>query len=355
MATPIPVDADTIALWRFAETEKPYFDEVGDYIIDQVEQSDFTTSPVGQAIQLPAGTGNEDFGLIHAPGDHSGADSTLDTALDAIGDGLFTVEALVNVQSQGGTFPPLIEVVSVADDVALVGEVGSQVQLLFSGTSAGPFGDISLDAWHYIAIVRGFLNAEPPGLSSTERFQIYVDGVLIATDVANTPSAVSGAILAVGAELSGGVVNPGDPSLIYLTDLRLSSVARTPAEIIQTAIDYGLLPGVSPEPPGTPPTVTLVSPPEGTIGATDTVVVDVEDVDTNLQLVVLSVLFAGQLLEEVVYRSSNGFGPRYSSSPNQATNLSDGIRFTLRRAGGWPSGAFAFSVDVVNVNGQEPT
>lgn len=344
MPTPIPVDANTIALWRFDEATKPYLDEVGGYELTQTDQSSFIDGLVGQAIQLPAGTGNEDFALLLTGG------SALDADLDAMGDGFFTIEMLVNIQTNPATGAPFISIANPTDDRCcdLGVTVGDELQALFEGFVPSAYGSVAEDGWHYIAIVRGFVSAGMSGQSSNERFQIYVDGVLQVAEVSDPPAAVTGALLAVGAQLLGGVVDPGDPSLIYLQDLRISNIARTPEEVMQVALDYGFTPVNPPTP--TIPDIVLVSPDEGQIARFDTVVVDVTD-DDGLGFIVFSANFGGIQIDEVIYRTGKGFTARYTGENNTIANITGGYRFTMRRAGGWPSGSIAFDADAVSSTG----
>lgn len=103
---------------------------------------------------------------------------------------------------------------------------------------------------------------------------------------------------------------------------------------------------------GQRPVVTLVSPAQGAIGSNDLIVVDVTD-DTGLGLIVLSVFFPNAAVEELVYKSTRGLRAGYQTQPNQVANVANGLRFTLRRLGGWPGGPMVFDVDAVDNAGQE--
>lgn len=104
-------------------------------------------------------------------------------------------------------------------------------------------------------------------------------------------------------------------------------------------------------PDATPPTVDLVSPPDGSqIAAGDDVVIDIT-APAGLVLIVLSVSFPldGLRPAEVVYSSSRGVHARYLGTT--ISSIADGVRVTMRRVGGWPATQLSFDPDVVTATG----
>lgn len=94
--------------------------------------------------------------------------------------------------------------------------------------------------------------------------------------------------------------------------------------------------------PAIAPTVTLVSPANGaTIARAAPVILDVTDDEARLiRVILLARFFSGstEVAREVVYDGGGGgpaFGPLYTGSTVVA--ITGGFRFTIVRAGGWPS------------------
>lgn len=91
----------------------------------------------------------------------------------------------------------------------------------------------------------------------------------------------------------------------------------------------------------TGPTVTFVSPPEGTDITPDTeLVVDVQD-ETSLALIILLVTFGGYPHTEAIYNGSAFLAPYAGggSTPSSTVEViapNTHLRFHLRRFGGWP-------------------
>lgn len=82
------------------------------------------------------------------------------------------------------------------------------------------------------------------------------------------------------------------------------------------------------------PTVTVVSPVEGSeITATTPLVVDVED-EQSLAIVLLYAEFPNRTGAEVVHNGTTFMAPYATNSSR--VSIEDGFRYTLRRDGGWP-------------------
>jgi hypothetical protein len=120
-------------------------------------------------------------------------------------------------------------------------------------------------------------------------------------------------------------------------------------------LQRGNVGAAAPPAPGdsTEPTVTVISPAEGTPITPDTpLVVDVED-ETSIALIRIFASFAGSTSSEAVY-DGDGFLSPYTgggSTPSSSVQeLVPGLqfRFTLRRVGGWPG---AVSLNVAAVDG----
>lgn len=107
------------------------------------------------------------------------------------------------------------------------------------------------------------------------------------------------------------------------------------------------------------PTVTVVSPAEGTPITPDTpLVVDVEDEDT-LRYVRLFASFAGATSSEVVYDGDDFLAPYAGGGATPSSSVAvliagRSLRFTLRRVGGWP-GAVSLNVAPIDGGGNIPT
>jgi hypothetical protein len=84
------------------------------------------------------------------------------------------------------------------------------------------------------------------------------------------------------------------------------------------------------------PTITLISPLDGNLGANTPIVVDVED-DLELAIAAVQARFPNGRLE--VVHDGAGKGPHYSATPNAREVLDAGLRhrFTILRDGGWSS------------------
>lgn len=109
-------------------------------------------------------------------------------------------------------------------------------------------------------------------------------------------------------------------------------------------------------PDAVPPTITVVSPvsfPADVAAARVTpFVLEVTDLDPGVQFIVVTVRFTGGSVasEEVIYRRGNFKAPYLASSQETIT---DGLRLTCLRTGGWPEGitAIAFDVDALDAAG----
>lgn len=108
-----------------------------------------------------------------------------------------------------------------------------------------------------------------------------------------------------------------------------------------------------------PPTVTLVSPADGSqLAPNDAVVIDITvPAPATLRLVVLSVAFPtsdgdGSVRPtERIYSSSRGNDPMYPGVT--IDTLPTGVRVTMKRLGGWPSRGLRFDPDVVTSAGAQ--
>ncbi len=107
-------------------------------------------------------------------------------------------------------------------------------------------------------------------------------------------------------------------------------------------------------PDATGPVVTLVSPSEGSIAATDNVHVTVTD-NYGLVRCILGVrLSIGTTDEKFEFiHDGDGFAVGYTFTPNARTVITDGFDFVLKRLGGWPGGAMKFMVYSFDTDGNE--
>lgn len=96
------------------------------------------------------------------------------------------------------------------------------------------------------------------------------------------------------------------------------------------------------------PVITVISPAEGPIGRFDSVVVEVTCAGP-ISFIVFSVLLGDINVDELIYKTGTGFSARYAG--NVIENITDGFRFTLMRAGGWPVGTDVFDADAVSDSG----
>lgn len=115
-------------------------------------------------------------------------------------------------------------------------------------------------------------------------------------------------------------------------------IIATPGDTVTFAgfpVSAGIIPAGVPDSNG--PTITTIVPPVGTtIQPEDRVEFDVVDTVSGLGFVFIIANFesSGVGCSEVVY-SSGQLGPRYLAL-SSVTEITDGLRFYLRRVGGWP-------------------
>jgi len=104
----------------------------------------------------------------------------------------------------------------------------------------------------------------------------------------------------------------------------------------------------------TAPTITIISPPVGTvINATDEIIADIED-ETSLQTVILMVKYLSSSEDRVTEVIWDGTAFRFPFANSTAAATTDGLRFTIRRTGGWKSSP-TIEVYAVDASGNEAT
>jgi hypothetical protein len=96
----------------------------------------------------------------------------------------------------------------------------------------------------------------------------------------------------------------------------------------------------------TAPTVTLIDPPEGEIGNTDTITFEVTDVD-GFSCLIVTAEFDDIGLSEVVHDGTE-FKTQYATRSTIET-ITNGFRFTVLRRNNWPSNPtiIIFPVDAI--------
>jgi hypothetical protein len=175
-------------------------------------------------------------------------------------------------------------------------------------------------------------------------WDIYLDGAFVETIVAGP--------VATGGENNehGRIGNASTNTLAggLMDWVTMYDTARTPAQILEN-YNRGVL-DCSAGGETTPPTVTVVTPPEGTPLNPDTqLVVDVQD-ETGLSVNRLFATFANSSSSEAIYDGTNFLQPYADFSSIQELTPGLHYRFTLRRTGGWP-GAVALNVLPVDTSG----
>ena len=111
------------------------------------------------------------------------------------------------------------------------------------------------------------------------------------------------------------------------------------------------------------PTLSGFSPPEGAaLAKYDPVVFDVTDelvAGEFLVTIIVSVYIVSTDTTELAYMSGDGFENRYFSASGGITSsvaaISNGLRFTLRRRDGWPTGGIRVKVKAVDRGGNVGT
>jgi hypothetical protein len=129
--------------------------------------------------------------------------------------------------------------------------------------------------------------------------------------------------------LGGGPLLDGDP--------RFATVYPETDPIGELVYPWPYPCPAPPTPDPDPPVVTFVAPTPGTtLQPGGTITVDVTDPGSGLRLTFLAIIESGTELVELVHDGSS-FMPRYVGH-SYRTAITDGFRYFLRRAGGWPAG-----------------
>ena len=101
---------------------------------------------------------------------------------------------------------------------------------------------------------------------------------------------------------------------------------------------------------GAAPVAALVSPAGPGVEPNEPIVVDVTDADSSIRRTFLVLRVPATGLEEVVFQGDR-FAANYSASSSR-TPITDGHRYSLRRAGGWP-GSPTIDVYAIDTTGEE--
>ncbi len=102
----------------------------------------------------------------------------------------------------------------------------------------------------------------------------------------------------------------------------------------------------------TEPVLSLHSPTEGEIAATDLIVIDAVD-PVGLRSIQVSITGSSLGLDEIAYTTATGFGRKFSNNSNKIEAIEDGLRLTLLRDGGWLAGDFDIETHAINIDGSE--
>lgn len=141
----------------------------------------------------------------------------------------------------------------------------------------------------------------------------------------------------------------------FMDDVRLSSVARSDAEILESYQRGGAFSDAS------PPTITIISPTPGVApgdpggfpadlnAARHTpIVLTITDLSPGLGYICVIATLPGGV-EEVVYRR-DAFRGRYAGL-SSVIAIANGLQFSVRHAEGWPPGNVTFAVDPSDLAG----
>jgi len=102
---------------------------------------------------------------------------------------------------------------------------------------------------------------------------------------------------------------------------------------------------------GQPPVISNISPVGGTLlHPTTPITLDITDPDSDFRRIILMIQFAGVTAPEVIYDGTS-FSAAYAAG-STGTPITDGIHFSLLRAGGWPA-APTFTPFAIDVTGLE--
>ena len=138
------------------------------------------------------------------------------------------------------------------------------------------------------------------------------------------------------------------PSVAVLT---LAHGIRGPighGKSVAAPIKFGAVAEADPE-TDLPPTVGAFVPEPGSITAASPLQFDVLDESGDLLHVDISAAFAGSDVRETVH-DAVGFAANYRGSTKVA--ISGGVRFILRRAGGWPEGQLSLRIVAIDAAGK---
>lgn len=103
---------------------------------------------------------------------------------------------------------------------------------------------------------------------------------------------------------------------------------------------------------GYPPAISGITPAAGTaIFPTTTLQFDVVDNDSAMRLVMVTASFAGFPRTEVIY-DGTAFVQPYVNAETTAATITNGLRFQVKRNGGWP-GSPTLTPYAVDVTGNE--
>ena len=102
---------------------------------------------------------------------------------------------------------------------------------------------------------------------------------------------------------------------------------------------------------GKRPVISNIDPAGGTLlHPTTPITLDITDEDSSFRRIILMIQFAGVPAPEVIY-DGGGFSIAYATE-STITPITDGIHFSLIRAGGWPA-APTFTPFAIDVTGLE--
>lgn len=171
-------------------------------------------------------------------------------------------------------------------------------------------------------------------------YEVYIDGVLIdtsdGTDITHD-----------GGESNQWRLGTGGSAAIlrwlgHLDDMRISSVRRSPAEIL-ASFEAGALGGGD----TSPPIVTNMAPVPGEVTKNDQISFDVTDVSPGTVLIVIHLKYTSST-ETIVVHDGAEFKPPFDTVDSSRVAIADGYTYTVRPSGGWTGG---FLLEVLAVDG----